>query len=259
MDFVSRFEEHQVERIRRALIAYRSKYRVGDVKLTNELLNYFSYDVTYDSTLKNVQRLRKGERITGAAFLNACVQFLEVNMITPQEEELGLAMHRFAGSFGSYERLIEALAGDYAVLVSRERRPVSQQSAPTAECVPERFAKPRPWIEGAALAVLSLSKGEGKGYWVARERYYLHESAQASAINLLQPTGACFPVTAQDFIILMRDFLFSHMYMLQRKRNGFSGMLVLPSSYGVIYSTNLLRGSISQYDVKLRRVVIPTS
>ena len=47
MDFIRRFEEHQIERIRRAIIAYRSDYNVGDVTLAKELLNYLPNKVTY--------------------------------------------------------------------------------------------------------------------------------------------------------------------------------------------------------------------
>lgn len=263
MDFVSRFAEHQVERIRRALIVYRSKYGVGDVTLTNEILKYLSYDVTYDATLKNVQRLRKGEPIRGTTFLNACVKFLEVNMTTPQEEELGLAMQRFVGTISDYERLIENLEGDYAVLVLGKNKPVSYEFTPTAVSAPRvvvgSVARRRPRLAAAVTGVLSLGKGEGKNYGVAREKYHLpvnteDEESPASAINFLQPTGVCLPVTGQDFLVMMRDFLFSHMYVLRRDETGFSGTLILPSLYELFHTETPLGGFRSHYDVKLERV-----
>jgi hypothetical protein len=128
MDFARRFEDYQVERIRRAILDYRTKFDVGDVTLTKEILRYLPAAVTYDSTLKNVQRLRRGERMRGQAFLNACIQFLEIQMINPPEEELGLAMKRFVGDIFGFADLWPEVGGNYALRVLGERKPTAVEA-----------------------------------------------------------------------------------------------------------------------------------
>lgn len=264
MDFVRIFEAHQVERIRRAILAYRDKHDVGDVTLTKELLGYLPKSVTYDSTLKNVQRLRKGERMRGAAFLNACVQFLQVEMVTPPEEELGLAMKHFVGNIFGYPDLWNDVAGDYVLRVLGERDfsahvAIGQTGKPiTAIAVKPRMQRPQ---SQDSFVVLSISPGEGMDYGVAHERFFFRDDQGAedkeaglSEVNALDRKGVCLPVGRLDLLIMMRDFLFSHMYVLRRETFGFGGTMIIPPPYA-FFASDVLQGKPqSQYDVALHRV-----
>lgn len=264
MDFVRLFEAHQVERIRRAILAYRDKHDVGDVTLTKQLLNYLPKNVTYDSALKNVQRLRKGERLRGAAFLNACAQFLQVEMITPPEEELGLAMKHFVGNVSGYAGLLDDVAGDYVLRVVSEKDPgfyadFSQISkAIGAISIRSRIESSR---SQDSFVVLSISPGEGMDYGVAHERFFFRRNSgvEAEKAGLLEAhrmdrKGVCLPVGRLDFLIMMRDCLFSHMYVLRRKTFGFGGTLILPSTFSFSVSNLVQEISPPQYDVALHRM-----
>ncbi|MCT8970797.1 hypothetical protein [Microbaculum marinisediminis] len=263
MDFVRRFETHQIERIRRAVIAYRDKHDVGDVVLTKEILRYLPKNVTYDSTLKNVQRLRNGENMRGATFLNACVQFLEVEMVTPPEEGLGLAMKQFVGDGVRYEKLWKELEGDYGLRVLGETAPdFSGDIFPTLEQgygVPIRPTYDQPSV--IMFAELSISQGESLDYGVAKERHYLRKDEAADdedsgepAENWIDRKGFCLPIGRQDLLIMIRDFRFSHMYVLTREPSGFSGRLVLPSPYETLTGQKPAIPWQSQYDVVLQQV-----
>lgn len=264
VDFVRRFEVHHVERIRRAVLAYRDRHDVGDVTLTKELLKHLPKNVTYESVLKNVQRLRTGKPMRGATFLNACVQFLQVEMVTPPEEELGLAMKHFVGSASDYADLWNDLAGDYVLRVLRERdfsfhAPVGQIGKPATG------VRVKPGIDQRqpqdSFVVLSVSPGEGLDYGVARERFFFRddkgaedEEAGLSEVNTLDRNGVCLPVGGQDFLVMMRDFMFSHMYVLRRETFGFAGTMILPSAFAFFASDSFQGMSQSQYDVVLHRV-----
>ncbi|WP_011583109.1 MULTISPECIES: hypothetical protein [Chelativorans] len=264
MDFVRRFEDHQVERIRRAILDYRSKHKVGDVTLANEIGKYLSNNVTYDSTLKNIQRLRKGKRMRGATFLNACVEFLKVQMVTPPEEELGLAMKHFVGDVFGYAGLWAALEGDYVLRVLRERHfdssaALSQPGRPAMGIAVAPIGK-QPEVESAPV-ILSIGPGEGLDYGVARERYFLpdengpeHGKTTYSEANALSRQGVCLPVGSQDILIMIRDFLFSHMYVLRREPFGFSGAMIMPTLHDVFAVDAPSLDRQSQYDVALQRV-----
>lgn len=264
VDFVRRFEDHQVERIRRAIVAYRAKHKLRDVRLTKEILKYLPENVTYDSTLKNVYRLRTGERIRGATFLNACVQFLQVEMATPPEEDLGLAMKLFVGNVFGYSDLWNALAGDYVLRVLRERdfslhAAVGEIGNPV-RVMSLRPKGPEPQLQ-ASFVVVSISPGEGMDYGVAHERFFFRdnkgaedEEAELSEANTLSRKGVCLPIGKQDFLIMMRDFMFSHMYVLRRETFGFGGTMIMPSVYDFL-SADIPKGlRRTQYDVALHRV-----
>lgn len=264
MDFVRRFEDHQVERIRRAIIDYRSKHNLGDVLLTKDLLEYLPKNVTYDSTLKNIQRLRKGDRMRGATFLNACVAFLKVHMATPPEEELGLAMRHFVGDAFGYAGLWTDLEGDYVLRVLRERH----YDSSVALGQPDRPARGiavapiRKQPEGeSAPVILSIGPGEGMDYGVARERYFLPDEDRSedekmtySEADALNRQGVCLPVGSQDILIMIRDFLFSHMYVLRREPFGFAGTMIIPTLHDVLAVDTPSANRQSQYDVALQRV-----
>jgi len=264
MDFVRRFEDHQVERIRRAVLDYRSKHKVGDVLLTKDILEFLPANVSYDSTLKNVQRLRTGKPMRGATFLNACVQFLEVHMVTPPEEELGLAMKRFVGNVFGYAELWMGLAGDYQLRVLGERNfnfpaAIGQTSKPVLG-IPIAPVMQQPKAEIAPI-VLSISQGEGMDYGVVRERFNFrndgaaaNDEGEGGGVNMLERKGVCLPVGTQDLLILIRDFMFSHMYVLRRETFGFAGTLIMPSPYG-FYIPEVAEGiRQTQYNVVLQRV-----
>lgn len=264
VDFVRRFEDHQVERIRRAIIAYRSNRNVGDVTLAKELSRYLPKHSTNYSTLKNLQRLRKGERMRGATFLNACVQFLEVEMATPPEEELGLAMKRFVGNVFGYAALWTDVEGDYVLRVLGERTfdfpaALSQPDIP-AKGIAVSGIRKQPEV-GSVPVVLSISPGEGTDYGVARERYFLprqdapaDEGAADAEANALSRKGVCLPVGGRDMLVMIRDFLFSHMYVLKREPFGFAGTMIVPPAYEFL-ATDVPQGMPpSQYDVVLHHV-----
>jgi hypothetical protein len=237
---------------------------VGDVTLTNELLKHLPHNVTYESTLKNVQRLRKGERMRGATFLNACVQFLEVQMVTPPEEELGLAMKHFVGSvFGGYADLWNDAAGDYVLRVLGERDSSLHASGQIGKPVAATAVRPRmeqPQSQNSFVE-LSISPGEGMDYGIARERYFLpHEDGSAeeetaySEANALNRKGVCLPVGRQDLLIMMRDCMFSHMYVLRREASGYRGTIIIPSAFAFFDPAVIQLMPQSQYDVVLHRV-----
>jgi hypothetical protein len=263
MDFITAFEEHQVERIRRALMTYRHERKAGDVKLTKAILGFLPSYVTYDSTLKNVQRLRKGERIRGAVFLNACVRFLEVEMATPPEEELGLAMRRFVGGMVGYEGMWKELEGDYALRAMTNKGSHTPQVVMSGSARRMGIAVPpiREQANPKGFVVLSISVGEGKEYGTARERYLVSpdegsspESGNASFVTLLDRTGVCLPVGSLNLLILIRDFLFSHMYVLTRSPDGLAGTVILPSPDDLLADASAPRES--QYNVALQRVPV---
>lgn len=264
MDAIERFEDHQVERIRRAIIAYRSKHNVGDVTLAKSIRKCSSRIVTYDATLKNVQRLRKGERIRESNFLNACVKFLKVEMATPPEEELGLAMKHFVGNVFGYAALWTELEGDYVLRVLRERNfdfsaAVGQPDRPATGIAVS--AMPNKPDSKSAPVVLSIGPGEGKDYGVARERYFLppengsaDEETAYSEANALCRDGVCLAIGGQDILIMIRDFVFSHMYVLRREAFGFAGTMIMPSAYEFLAAEVPEGIRQSQFDVVLRRV-----
>ncbi|MCR9135731.1 MAG: hypothetical protein NXI27_07045 [Alphaproteobacteria bacterium] len=266
MDFVRRFETHQIERIRRAIIAYRGKHNVGDTGIADEVLAYLPASVTHDSTVKNVQRLRNGDHIRGAAFLNACVKFLEVEMVTPPDEALGLAMKQFIGdvSVSGYVHLWQELEGTYVMRVLGERQlDLSAAFAQTQKPVTGIAVTPQPKQPEAqdSFTVLSISPGEGNDYGIVQERYFMreddvstNEESQFSEVNTLNRKGVCLPVGGQDMLILIRDFLFSHMYVLHRESFGFAGTMIMPTSFGPIVSAISPGTQQSQCDVALHRI-----
>lgn len=244
------------------MLAYRSKRGVGDTTIAKELGRFLPEDVSYDSTLKNVQRLRKGHPIKGAPFLNACVQFLEVNMVTPPEEELGLAMGRFAGGLPGFDELVEGLEGEYALRVLGESQPTHREPVPITDVLATTVVitppGSQPPIFGGSVVTLCITKGEGNVYGVARESYSFpgaadNDDSPASALNRLRLAGLALPVGGQDLLIMMRDFTLSHMYVLRRANAGFEGILILLSPFTFFRSEPLWNGPRSQYDVKLER------
>jgi hypothetical protein len=75
-----------------------------------------------------------------------------------------------------------------------------------------------------------------------------------SEANALTRKGVCLPVGGQDMLIMIRDFLFSHMYVLKRETFGYAGTMIMPSAYE-FFAAEVSKGmSQSQYDVVLRRV-----
>lgn len=264
MDFVRKFQAHHVERIRRAILAYRDRHNVGDVLLTKELLQYFSENVTQESVQKNLYRLRTGENIRGTGFLNACVQFLEVEMATPPDEELGLAMRQFVGNVSAYAGLWNELAGDYGLRVEGETAPdfsgsVIPQSKQGAGLFLRQSPERPPSI--FMFVALSISQGESMDYGVARERYYLPNDDAAPddedgnpAENWIDRKGICLPIGGQDLLILIRDFMLSHMYVLKREASGFSGTLILPSPFERLTGLTPAVPWQSQYAVVLQQV-----
>lgn len=248
MAFIAHFEDHQIEQIRRAVIAYRERYNVGDVRLAKEIKKLLSADPdAQDWVQKNVQRLRKGERIRGAAFLNACVQFLQVNLVesppseVPAEQALGEALSRFVGSSYLLPSFWAQVAGDYAVNVLKETQlkapPYFGQSPGYVRGVP---IAPRPQEpEALAVSVLSITPRDGADYALVRERIFLKGGDEASGeapgyseANLLDRTGVCLPVGTQDYLVLIRDFMFSHMYILRLHETGFLGTMIIPDQFG---------------------------
>ncbi|MFN4202415.1 MAG: hypothetical protein ACK4GM_05115 [Tabrizicola sp.] len=247
MAFIAHFEEHQIEQIRRAVIAYRERYNVGDVRLAREIRKLITKDLdAQDSVQKNVQRLRKGERIKGAAFLNACVQFLKVNLVeppseVPAEQALGEALSRFVGSSYLLPSFWAQVAGEYAVQVLKETQLKAPryfgQSPSQIRGVP---ITPRPKEpEALAVSVLSITPRDGADYAHVRERIFLtggdeasEEAPGYSEANLLDRTGVCLPVGTQDYLVLIRDFMFSHMYILRLHETGFLGTMIIPDQFG---------------------------
>lgn len=219
------------------MLAYRTKHNVGDVSLADELSKQLPPSVSIDSLIKNLQRLRKGERMRGAAFLNACVKFLEVEMATPPEEELGLAMKQFVGMPFRLGDLWAELAGDYALVATEERGWIT--SAETAKAwttgplaavvAPPKAARS---IPVKPMAVVSIEAGEGKDYGIARERYIFgrDDDDAPEDTSPLDRNGICLPIGRQDLLILIRDFLFSHMYVLKREPFGFAGTMIMPTA-----------------------------
>jgi hypothetical protein len=200
----------------------------------------------------------------GAAFLNACVKFLQVEMTTPPEEELGLAMKRFVGNVSGYADLWNDLAGNYVLRVLGERdfsshAPIGPIRPVRAIAVKRRMEQPQ---SQDSFTVLSISPGEGMDYGVAHERFFFRddngagdEEAGLSEVNALERTGVCLPVGKQDFLVMMRDFLFSHMYVLRRETFGFGGTMIIPPAYAFFASEVLQGMPQSQYDVALHRAL----
>ena len=98
-------------------------------------------------------------------------------------------------------------------------------------------------------------------YGVARERYFLpredgpaHEETTYSEADALSRKGVCLPVGSQDILIMIRDFLFSHMFVLRRETSGFAGMMIIPSAFAFFASEVPQGMGQSQYDVVLHRV-----
>ena len=73
MKHIPIYSREQIDRLREAIEHYRGEYRVGDSRLAYELLQDLSENVSYDATVKNIQRLRKGENIRGQTFLKAAM------------------------------------------------------------------------------------------------------------------------------------------------------------------------------------------
>jgi hypothetical protein len=221
-------------------------------------------NVTYDSTLKNVQRLRKGQPIRGATFLNACVQFLEVQMVTPPEEELGLAMKHFVGGIPGYTGLWGDVAGDYVLRMLGEKDfGLRVDFGKPSKTIAHISTRPR--IESLrsqdSFVVLSIGPGEGMDYGVARERFFCRDDKGAEnekprllEVKTLDRKGVCLPVGRQDLLVMMRDCMFSHMYVLRRETFGFGGTMILPSAFSLFASDGFLDMSRSQYDVALHRM-----
>lgn len=261
MEFVRRFEDHQVERIRRAMLAYRTKHNIGDVTLAGDLADYLSPSVSNDAMLKNLQRLRKGERMRGATFLNACVKFLEVNMATPPEEELGLAMKQFVGMPLRLGDLWAELAGDYALVATEERgwiTPAETAKAWTTGPLAAVVAPPKAArsIPVKPMAVVSIEAGEGKDYGIACERYVFgrDDDADPDDPSPLDRNGICLPIGRQDLLIMIRDFLFSHMYVLKREPYGFAGTMIMPTASDFFAEPPSEADRQSHYNVALHRV-----
>lgn len=234
MDFIRNFEDHHIERIRRAIIAFRNDHKIGDVKLADRLSIYYPEDRDTSGTIKNLQRLRQGKNIRGTFFLNACVKLLEVEMKTPPEEELGLAMMRFIGQFHGYKEMWEQFAGEYSLKVyplqSTGIAPqggLAQTFVAVGRGIPVSGSK-----EKSTPVRLSIGPGEGNRYGVAKETYPFHGNGKADGGPVtLHKSGVCLPIGKNDFLVLMRDFLFSHMYVLRRQKNGFIGTFIMPSVF----------------------------
>jgi hypothetical protein len=112
-----------------------------------------------------------------------------------------------------------------------------------------------------SFVVLSISPGEGRDYGVARERFFFRDDEGAedkeaglSEANALDRNGVCLPVGGQDFLVMVRDFLFSHMYVLRRETLGFGGTMILPTAFGLFASDEAVGMGPSQYDVVLQKV-----
>ena len=73
MDHNRRYTRAEITALLEAVNAYRDECGVGDPTLAYELLRDLPESVTYDSTVKNIQRLRKGENIRGQTFLKAAM------------------------------------------------------------------------------------------------------------------------------------------------------------------------------------------
>lgn len=268
MAFIAHFEDHQIEQIRRAVIAYRERYNVGDVRLAREIRKLITQNpAAQDSVLKNVQRLRKGERITRPAFLNACVRFLQVNLVespseVPAEQALGEALSSFVGSSYLLPSFWAQVAGDYAVNVLKETQIKAPrylgQSSGLLRGVP---IAPRPkGPEAHAVSALSITPRDGADYALVRERIFLTGGDEASGeapgyseANLLDRTGVCLPVGTQDFLVLIRDFMFSHMYILRLHETGFLGTMIIPDQFGFTGVDPLTRPQ-TRFDVALLRL-----
>lgn len=229
------------------MIAYRERYNIGDVRLAREIRKLITEkERAQDSVQKNVQRLRKGERIRGTAFLNACVRFLQVNLEdspseVPAEQALGEALSRFVGSSYLLPSFWAQVAGDYAVQVLKKTQIKASrylgQSSGVVRGVP---IAPRPKEpEALAVSVLSITPRDGADYALVRERIFLSAGDDAaestpgySEANLLDRTGVCLPVGTQDYLVLIRDFMFSHMYILRLHETGLLGTMIIPDQFG---------------------------
>lgn len=268
MDFTRRFEAHQVEQIRRAVIAYRDRRDVGDVTLANELLDLLGTNASYYATLKNIQRLRKGERITGATFLNACIKFLNLKLSpsdkqTPPEQELGFAMQRFIAPVLSGPEFWQELAGDYAVRLLRESR-IAPPPSPGMAGRPMRGIPIGPRkTEGLprSLAVVTITPREGGANAAVRERHFLSDGDQESdgepqysEANVLERGGVCLPTGTHDVLVMIRDFMFSHMYVLRSDEAGFIGTLILPDQFGLGGAGMAASSPSTRYDVALQKL-----
>lgn len=267
MDVFTRFEDHQIEQIRRAVIAYRDRFDVGDVTLAKELLHHLPPSVTYDSVLKNVQRLRSGERMRGAPFLNACIRFLEVKLApsspqAPSEQELALAMSRFVAPLISSTDFQRELQGDYALQVLRESR-IAPPAVPGHAGRQPRGVPIRPIREQGPvrmLSILSIIPRGSAGYVAVRERCFLAEDDEASGApklseaNMLERRGICLPIGAHDVLLMIRDFMFSHMYVLRTDPAGFIGTMILPDPLGIAGMGMPASAPPTRYDVALQKL-----
>ena len=107
------------------------------------------------------------------------------------------------------------------------------------------------------LIVLTISKGEGLDYGVARERLFIKPEDSDDALakmNALNRKGICLPFGGQDLLIMMRDFLFSHMYILKRDAACFSGRMIIPTVAGFFDVGALPAAQQSHFDVALHRM-----
>ena len=185
-------------------------------------------------------------------------------MVTSPEEELGLAMKRFIGSVLGYSEIWKEAEGDYVLRVLEPKdleisAAIGQQSAPITGVVVTPI-RDQSRTEGS-FVVLSISPGEGIEYGVARERYYFanddssaKEETEGSVVDMLDRNGVCLPIGRHDLLIMIRDFLFSHMYVLRRETFGFAGTMIMPSAYeffAVVIPSGVRQ---SQYNVVLERL-----
>jgi hypothetical protein len=268
LDFIAHFEEHQIEQIRRAVISYRERYSVGDVTLAREIRKLITKNPdAHDAILKNVQRLRKGERITGTAFLNACVQFLQVKLAEPTtgpspEEDLAEAMGRFVGPAFRESSIWKQLAGDYAVRILgiNHFRPLPRVGHPLGMLRGMPIATKKAQEEFRSTTIMSIRPREGSDYATVRERYLLTEFDEASEpepplgdLSLFRRTGVCMPIGSHEFVVMLRDFLFSHLYVLRLHQTGFVGTMLMPDQVGFT-GPDILSQPQRMFDVALRKL-----
>lgn len=240
-EFLKRFAGYQLDQIRQGLSDYEEKFQIRSPTIANDLLEILPADVSYDATVKNVQRLKAGDNMKGATFLNACVELFSVKLgpepgDLPPERELAGALRRYIGGLHSYAPLWKELEGDYLLRVSEQ--PVTppplavagQAGVPVG--IPVKPVKPQ--NEQDASAVLSISAKDAIDYAPVSERYFFIEEDEdgdgeqkLSEANMLRRSGICLPLGPNDYLVMIRDFVFSHMYLLKREPDGFSGSMVL--------------------------------
>lgn len=270
MDAIRQFEVRHVSQIRQALIAYRQRFKVGDVIIAKEINRQFLPDANYESVRKNLERLRRGEHIRNPQFLNACVRFLEVKLATsaegpPPEAELAAALRRYTASFFNYDEFWKLVDGDYAVHMARQGRTspdIMRRQAGFPVGIPVMPEKLR-GVE-RSFSVLSINAREAKDYAPVTERYFMREDNEAeggeprfSEPGLLQRKGVCLPLSQYDVLVMIRDFLFSHMYLLRREALGFTGAMVMAEPFATDLMNPPSRLTGARYDVLMQRTAWP--